>query len=98
MWPHSAPLRRCNHHPPRAKHSTQPVPLGLAVGLIPSLSDFMGFSLTSFWLFDGLDLNRFSPGLQDWFQIWFVCGQVGMQRRDDLGALADRSGNALHGF
>ena len=22
--------------------------------------------------FDGLDLNRFWPGLQDWFQIWFV--------------------------
>ena len=25
-------------------HSTQPVPLGLAAGLIPSLSDFMGTS------------------------------------------------------
>src|SRR5215469_1040311 len=46
MWPHSAHLRRCNHHPPRAKHSTQPVPLGFTVGLIPSLSDFMGSSLT----------------------------------------------------
>src|ERR1700730_5620425 len=48
MWPHWAHLRRCNHHPPRAKHSTQPVPLGLAAGLIPSLSDFIGSSLTSF--------------------------------------------------
>ena len=33
MCPHSAHLRRCNHHPPRAKHSTQPVPLGLAAGV-----------------------------------------------------------------
>src|SRR4029077_3468185 len=48
MWPHSAHLRRCNHHPPRAKHSTQPVPLGSAAGLIPPLSDFIGSSLTSF--------------------------------------------------
>ena len=47
MYPHSAHLRRCNHHPPRAKHSTQPVPLGLAAGLIPSLSDFTGSSPTS---------------------------------------------------
>jgi hypothetical protein len=23
-------------------------------------------------LFDSLDRNRFWPGLQDWFQIWFV--------------------------
>jgi hypothetical protein len=36
-----------NHHPPRAKHSTHPVPLDSAGGLIPSLSDFMGSSLTS---------------------------------------------------
>src|SRR5580693_7579801 len=44
MWPHSAHLRRCNHHPPRAKHSAQPVPLGSAAGLMPSLSDFIGSS------------------------------------------------------
>ena len=43
--PHSAHLRRWNHHPPKAKHSTQPVPLGSAAGLIPSLSDFIGSSL-----------------------------------------------------
>src|ERR1700735_2897831 len=48
MCPHSAHLRRCNHHAPRAKHSTQPVPLDLAVGLIPSLWDFIGSSLISF--------------------------------------------------
>ena len=47
MGPHSAHLRRWNHHPPRAKHSTQPVPLGSAAGLIPSLSDFIGSSLIS---------------------------------------------------
>src|SRR6185312_1254163 len=47
MCPHSAHLRRWNHHPPKAKHSTQPVPLGLAAGLIPSLLDFMGSSLIS---------------------------------------------------
>jgi hypothetical protein len=41
MCPHSAHLRRCNHHPPKAKHSTQPVPLGLAAGLMPSLSEFI---------------------------------------------------------
>src|SRR5580693_953717 len=40
MWPHSAHLRRCNHHPPEAAHSAQPVPLGSAAGLMPSLSDF----------------------------------------------------------
>jgi hypothetical protein len=48
MCPHSAHLRRCNHHPPRAKHSTQPVPLGSTAGMIPSLSDFIGLCLTSF--------------------------------------------------
>jgi len=31
MWPHSAHRRRCNHHPPEARHSTQPVPLGFAL-------------------------------------------------------------------
>ncbi|MGB8034756.1 MAG: hypothetical protein WCF03_13155 [Nitrososphaeraceae archaeon] len=35
--PHWAHLRRCSHHPPIAKQSTQPVPVGFAVGLIPSL-------------------------------------------------------------
>ena len=35
--PHSAHLRRCSHQPPVAKQSTQPVPVGFAVGLIPSL-------------------------------------------------------------
>jgi hypothetical protein len=35
--PHSAHLRRCSHHPPVAKQSTQPVPVGFAVGLMPSL-------------------------------------------------------------
>src|SRR5271169_5748012 len=47
MWPHSAHRRRCNHHPPAPEHSTQPVPLGLTAGLIPSLSDFISSSLTS---------------------------------------------------
>ena len=42
MCPHSTHLRRCSHHPPPAEHSTQPVPLGLAAGLMPSLSDFIG--------------------------------------------------------
>jgi hypothetical protein len=32
---------------PSAKHSTQPIPLGSTAGLIPSLSDFIGSSLTS---------------------------------------------------
>jgi xanthosine utilization system XapX-like protein len=35
--PHWVHLRRCSHHPPVAKQSTQPVLVGLAVGLIPSL-------------------------------------------------------------
>jgi hypothetical protein len=35
--PHSAHLRRCSHQPPVAKQSTQPVPVGFAFGLIPSL-------------------------------------------------------------
>src|SRR5580704_11369763 len=47
MCPHCAHLRRCNHHPPAPEHSTQTVPLGLTAGLMPSLSDFMGSSLTS---------------------------------------------------
>src|SRR5579864_6044107 len=42
MCPHSTHLRRCSHHPPTAEHSTQPVPLGLAAGFMPSLSDFIG--------------------------------------------------------
>src|SRR6516164_836365 len=41
MCPHSTHLRRCSHHPPTAEHSTQPVPLGLAAGLMPSLSEFI---------------------------------------------------------
>src|SRR5215469_7859562 len=41
MCPHSTHLRRCSHHPPAAEHSTQPAPLGLAAGLMPSLSDFI---------------------------------------------------------
>ena len=72
MCPHSAHLRRCSHQPPPAKHSTQPVPLGLAVGLIPSLSDFIGSSLNLaqnqfrrfedfFWLATPLYNYRQSP-------------------------------------
>jgi hypothetical protein len=62
--------------------SAQPDPLGLAAGLIRSLSDFIGSSLTSVCfscplidgrtkgaLVDSLDLNGFWPGLQDGFQI-----------------------------
>jgi len=45
-------------------------------------------------LFDSLDLNGFWPGLQDWCRIWLLAGQVGVQRCHDLGALADRSGDA----
>ena len=37
ICPHAAHLRRCSHHPPVAKQSTQPVPVGFAVGLMPSL-------------------------------------------------------------
>ena len=37
MCPHSAHRRRCSHHPSVAKQSTQPVLVGFAVGLIPSL-------------------------------------------------------------
>ena len=40
-WPHSTHLRRYSHHPPIVEHSTQSVPLGLAAGLMPSLSDFI---------------------------------------------------------
>lgn len=35
--PHWVHLRRCSHHPPVARQSTQPVLVGFAVGLIPSL-------------------------------------------------------------
>ena len=49
-------------------------------------------------LFDSLNLNGFWLGLQDWFQIWFVASQVSVQRCHDLGALADRGGDALHRF
>jgi hypothetical protein len=35
--PHWVHLRRCSHHPPVAKQSTQPVLVGFAAGLIPSL-------------------------------------------------------------
>jgi hypothetical protein len=41
MCPHSAHRRRCSHQPFDAKHSTQPDPLGLAFGLIPSISELM---------------------------------------------------------
>ncbi len=80
-------------------------PLGLTAGLIPSLSDLIGSSLTSVLLelllidgrtkgalFDCLDLNGFWPGLQDWFQIWFAPAKQVAQRRHDLGVLADRGG------
>jgi hypothetical protein len=36
MWPHLAQRRRCNHHWPAARHSTHPVPLGMARGSMPS--------------------------------------------------------------
>jgi hypothetical protein len=47
-------------------------------GLHRLLSDFRLLELllidgrTKGALFDDLDLNGFWPGLQDWFQIWFV--------------------------
>ena len=47
-------------------------------GLHRLLSDFRLLELllidgrTKGALFDCLDLNGFWPGLQDWFQIWFV--------------------------
>ena len=34
MWPHSVQRRRWNHHPPEARHSTQPSPLGGTLGSI----------------------------------------------------------------
>jgi len=36
--PHSAQRRRCTHQPPVASHSTQPVPLGGTVALMPAVT------------------------------------------------------------
>jgi len=70
----------------------------IPLGLHRLLSDFLLLQLllidgrTKGALFDSLNLDGFWPGLQDWFQIWFGAGQVGVQRCHDLGALADRGG------
>ena len=43
-------------------------------------------------LFDSLDLNGFWPGLQDWFQIWFVPAKQVCSAATTWAPLADRGG------
>ena len=45
MCPRSAQRRRCNHHPSAARHSRQPVPLGVETGLMPRSMGAMLFLL-----------------------------------------------------
>ena len=74
------------------------IPLGLH-GLLSGfvlLQLFLIGGQTKAALFYSL-MNGFCPGLQDWFQR-FVASRVGVKRCHDLGALADRGGDALYGF
>jgi hypothetical protein len=65
--------------------ATQPVPLGLAAGLIPSLSDFIGSSLTSV-------VERVLGGTAGLVPDSVCASQLGVQRCHYLAALADSGG------
>jgi len=48
MCPHAAQRRKCSHHPPAARQSTQPSPLGSALGSIGGISGTV-LSRKSWW-------------------------------------------------
>src|SRR6516162_11638554 len=101
MCPHSTHLRRCSHHPPTAEHLTQPVPLGLAAGLMPSLSDFMGSAAhwsvrahhRCFHAFCCLAVSNARVALPNFYNIAIRIANVaarlavlGLRLRDELGS------------